>query len=282
MPDDRYTGRVPVTYTLTAPLHHGAGSSGNVAILREQAAVNPETGEEFTSPFVSAASVRRAIRKACADLTLAASGAVPGTLGKPLIDLLFTGGVLTAGETAEVHLERHRRLDEAWPTAGLLGYATVGALWPGALYVDHLLPVCQENMWRAPTHLAGHPHADTPVGALIDDEFGTRGTGTRGDAAAWADGQWQQDPVPFEFQVLKPGTVLFSWFTLAQATRAQAGLLRHVWEQATAAGLWLGGMRARGFGHCTVATGWPDDFPPAAAPDAPDGLLDLLAEVAGR
>lgn len=279
---ERVNAHIPLTFTLTAPLHHGAGSSGNVAMLREQAGVNPETGEEFTTPFVSGVTLRRALRQVSANHTLTSAGVQPGSVGKPLIDLLFNGGALTAGTGSEVMLEQHRKLDVVWPAAGLLGYATVGALWPGTLYVDHLLPVCAENRWRLPAHLAEHPHTQLPAAALVDEDFGTRGIGGMGDAARWAENQWQADPMPFEHQVLKPGAVLFSWFTLTEATPAQAALLRWLWDTATSDGIWLGGMRSRGYGHCQTTALWPDHMPAPAVPTSDETVIAQLREAAGR
>ena len=59
------TTSIDIVATLTSPFHHGAGSSGNTSILRTQDVIQPD-GTAARVPFLSAASVRHALRDALA------------------------------------------------------------------------------------------------------------------------------------------------------------------------------------------------------------------------
>lgn len=88
--------------------------------------------------------------------------------------------------------------------------------------------------------------------------------------------------MPHEFQVLRAGTVLYGTLRLAAATPTQAALLRWAWETITSEGLRLGGQSARGYGRASAQTDWADTMPEPDFPIHTDGLLEMLAEAAGR
>jgi len=247
-------------------------------------------------PWVSGSSLRRAIRHACAELTLTAVAAAPRALTKPVVDLLYSGGALTASPTAQVDLATHRRLDELWAPAGLLGYAGRGQIWSGSLYVDHLNLVCEENGWRLPERLANHPHRALPAAALRDGDFGTRHDVTGTVAGRWLDlDLWEALPedgrtnqMIFDWEVVKAGAVLYGELRLATATVAHAQALRVAWEWMTAAGtMHLGAKRAQGYGLCRVNADW-SAIPPAdadmvtALQQHPVEVMAILTEAAGK
>lgn len=294
----RITATVPLTVTLLSPLHHGAGVSGNTQLLRVQPAIDPTTGREYRSPMVSGPSLRHAIRHALAETTLARLGAEPGSLTKPLVDLLYSGGALTSGNSSSnesssnIDLDTHRRLDQLWPAAGLMGYAGRGQIWAGSLYVDHLLPLCKENLWRTPDRLKDHPMAQRPVASLRDEEFGTRHdvVGTTSDR--WIDKDlWTGDTTTqmiYDWQVVKSGTVWWGTLRLAGATLGHVQALRVAWEWLTASGtLHLGAKRAQGYGLAKVEADWSQL--PELEPDwvgqlheHRDTVMSLLAAAAGN
>lgn len=293
---ERITTTIPITLTSLSPLHHGAGVSGNTQMLRTQPAVNPHTGEEYTCPIVSGNSLRHAIRHACAELTLGAVNATPGSLSKPLVDLLYSGGALTGAGGSNVDLAGHRRLDGLWAPAGLLGYAGRGQIWAGSLYTDILLPICRENTWRMPEQLHSHPLADRPVASLREEDFGTRHDIVGTSADRWLDHDlWigiddtsRSSQMIYDWQVVKAGTVWYGSLRLAAATVDHAQALRVAWEWLNASGtMHLGAKRAQGYGLVKAEADW------SALPDLDanwvgqlaqygDELMALLAEAAGK
>jgi hypothetical protein len=291
----RVTATIPLTVTLLSPLHHGAGNSGNTQLLRTAEIVLPD-GSMAVVPWVSGSSLRHAIRHACAELTLTAVAATPRTLTKPVVDLLYSGGALTSSPTAQVDLATHRRLDELWAPAGLLGYAGRGQIWAGSLYVDHLNLVCEENAWRLPQHLAAHPHRSLPAAALRDEDFGTRHDTAGGDGSRWLDvdlwaavpAEYRTNQMIFDWQVIRAGAVLYGTLRLAAATVAHVQALHVAWQWLTAAGTMnLGAKRAQGYGLCRVDADW-SAIPPAAADmvtalqQHPAEVLASLTEAAGK
>lgn len=307
-PKTRINVTVPITFVSLSPLHHGAGVSGNTQKLRTQPATNPWTGETYNCPIVSGNSLRHAIRDACAELTLGAVDAQPGTLSKPLVDLLYSGGALTGSEGANVDLDRHRQLDHMWPPAGLLGYAGRGQIWAGTLYADFLLPVCTENLWRTPERrittepgqpkvlLRDLPAASEPVSALREEEFGTRhdiigaAPGRWVDHDMWAglDAKERTSQMIYDWEVTRAGTVWYGTLHLAAATIVHAQALRAAWDWLTAHGtIHLGAKRAQGFGLCRPEADWsqlPDPDPSwvAELSDHRDEVMSLLHQAAGK
>jgi len=280
----RITATIPLTLTLLSPLHHGAGTSGNSQLLRTQEVVLPD-GSSAVVPFVSGNSLRHAIRNACAELTLDAVAATPGTLNKQTVDLLYSGGALTSAESAQIDLAAHRRLDATWPPAGLLGYSGRGQIWAGTLYVDHLGLVCAENAWRLPAGVRTHPHAVLPAAALRDEEFGTRHDVMGAPVDRWVDADlWMGTPekdrttqMIYDWQVVKAGATLYGTLRLACATVPHVQALRAAWGWLTAAGtLHLGAKRAQGYGLCRVDADW------SAVPAGDGTLAEMLAANAGE
>lgn len=282
------TQTIPVTLTLLAPLHHGAGTSGNTQLLRTQE-ITLADGTSTVVPFVSGNSVRHAIRAAAAEHLLRTIGAQPGTLPKTVVDLLYTGGALT-GSGSNIDLDTHRRLDQMWPAVGLLGYAGRSHIWAGTLYVDHVHLVCHDNAWRLPAHLANHPHAQVPAAALRDEEFGTRHDIIGTAADRWLDTDvWTGDTnqMIFDWQVVRAGATMWTTLHLAAATLGHVTALAAAWGYLTAAGtMHLGAKRAQGYGLARVEadlTALPEvdlsAYEQSLAAHG-DEILRLLAEVA--
>lgn len=163
---------IALTYTLTAPLHHGAGSSGNTALLRTQEVVQPD-GTSVQVPFVSGNSIRHGLRDALAWHLVNTVGVEDGTLTKAEVDLLWSGGAVTA-TGARTNLELRRQVDGLLASLGLLGFAAQSDIHAGVLRASDLILVAQENAWRLPDELAQSPHAGKRAGAYRSSEFGTR------------------------------------------------------------------------------------------------------------
>lgn len=211
---------IDLTLTLTSPLHHGSGSSGNTSLLRTQDTVLPD-GRQASVPFVSGNSLRHQLRDALAWHTVGTLGVEPGGLTKAAVDLLWSGGAITS-TGSQVDLSMARRVEEVYPALGLLGYAAQSDMVAGTLRVSNLHLVCSENAWRIPARLTGHPHASRPQGMFRGEEFGTRHdvASTPVDRLVQTVGtivQPQTTQMIYELQVLKPGSTLWGELSLTPA-----------------------------------------------------------------
>lgn len=159
---------VNLTIDLTAPFHHGAGTAGNTSLLRTQDVVQPDSTVSRV-PFLSAASVRHALRDALAWHTAHTLNIEPGSLSKGTVDLLWTGGAVSS-TGAKTDLDMMRRVEEHYPALSLLGYAAKSDIITGTLRASDLILVCAENNWRLPEDLRGARRA----AAYRTEEFGTR------------------------------------------------------------------------------------------------------------
>lgn len=168
----RTTGRIDIDAVALEPIHHGAGTSGNTQILRTQDVVLA-SGQLARVPFVSGNSLKHRIREAGARFALEAMGIADGSLTKPVVDLLFSGGALTKSGSA-VDLAKARALGELFPLLPLCGYSAGNAMQPGKLRVDNLHLVCAENEWRLPASAKVLPMAMKSAGSMRGEEFGTR------------------------------------------------------------------------------------------------------------
>lgn len=202
------------TATLLSPMHHGAGSSGNTSILRTQEVLQPD-GATARVPFLSAASVRHALRDRLAWHLADTLGLDAGSLTKGQVDLLWTGGAVT--ETgAQTDLAMARRVEEHLPMLGLFGYAAHSDIVAGTLRATDMILVCQENAWRLPDSLAHTDPAGVRAANYRSEEFGTRhdvASTAVGRLVDIADnllgGSIKTTQMIFDTQVLKAGSVLY-------------------------------------------------------------------------
>jgi hypothetical protein len=219
---------LPLVATLTAPLHHGSGTAGNTALLRTQDIVLPD-GRAASVPFVSGNSVRHTLRAALAWHLVGTLGIEEGSLSKPVVDLLWSGGAITK-TGAETRLDRARRVEELLPFLSLLGFSAGSDMVAGTLSVNHLHLVCAENTWRLPAVLESSPHAAKGAGAYRGEEFGTRhdivGTPVQRYLADVGDVVGSTTQMIYDMQVLKAGAVLAGSLDLTPAaTAAQRAVL---------------------------------------------------------
>lgn len=250
--------KIAYTATLVTPLHHGSGSSGNTSLLRTEDVVAPD-GRMATVPFVSGNSIRHLIRTALAWHAAQHLDFQPGTLPKPLIDLLWSGGsVTTTG--AEVNLELARQVSDIFPMLSLLGYAAQSDMTAGTLEVSNLCLVCEENAWRSPAH----KFASMPAARFRGEEFGTRHDVSGSpvdrfmDTVAGATGTTQ---MIYDLQVLKPGSVMWGelrtrWGATENEERVLAAALTLLAPDGTVG---VGAKTGVGYGSVRV-DGWPAAF----------------------
>lgn len=250
------TPTFPLTVTLTAPLHHGAGSAGNTSLLRTQEIVLPD-GSTARVPFVSANSVRHGLRDALAWHAVRTLQIADGSLAKAVVDLLWSGGAVTT-TGAQTNLEMARRINAIFPALGLLGYAAQSDIISGTLRVSDFVLVCQENAWRLPAGLQEPKKA----AAFRTEEFGTRHDVGRSAVqrfvSAVADATGTQ--MIYDVQAITAGARLYGEVSLTPA--ATAG---HRLALGAALALWapdgkafFGAKSATGYGAAMV-DGLPAD-----------------------
>lgn len=243
------------TATLLSPMHHGAGHSGNTSLLRTQEVVQPD-GTIARVPFLSAASIRHALRDRLAWHLADTIGLDHGSLSKGAADLLWTGGAVTQ-TGAEYDLDLARRVEELAPNLAMFGYAARSNIVTGTLRASDMILVCAENASRLidpPAHLAGqraaafraeefgtrHDQASSPVGRLVEMSDTLMGTKTT--------------QMIFDVQVIKTGAMLAGHVGLtAAATPAHRMVL------GAAIALWapngvahLGAKTATGYGEARI------------------------------
>lgn len=235
----RLSGRIDITATALEPIHHGAGTEGNMQMLRVQDVVLPN-GDPARVPFISGNSIKHMIREAGARFALDAMQVQDGTLTKAVTDLLFSGGALTkVGST--VNLERGRKLESLFPLLSLCGYSAGNVMTQSKVRVDNLHLACTENAWRMPTTLSELPPAAKPAGALRGRGFGTRHESSRRPHVAkmltegeharlqeLADKKDKGDSAQmiYDFQVIKPGAIFWGALHLDDISEMEQAALK--------------------------------------------------------
>lgn len=176
----KHTGKIEIIATALEPIVHGAGNSGNTTLLRTQDWIYIDaTGQAVRCrvPFVSGNSVKHRLRTAAVSYALDAMGVEDGTLSKPEVDLLFSGGHLNKSGAA-IDLTSARKLSELFPPLSLCGYSAGNAMEESKIACHNLHVVCAENANRVPDDLRERPDV-APMLALRAatlrvEEFGTR------------------------------------------------------------------------------------------------------------
>lgn len=247
------------TATLLSPLHHGAGTSGNTSLLRTHEVVQPD-GSIARVPFLSAASVRHALRDRLAWHLADTLGLEPGTRTKAEVDLLWTGGAVTR-TGAEVDLEMARRVETHFPALSMLGYAAQSDIVSGTLRASDLILVCAENAGRLPDGLPAELTRQRAA-AFRGEEFGTRhdqASGPVGRFIAAADdligGKATTTQMIFDVQTIIPGAMLSGHVGLTPAAtdahRMVLGAALALW--APGGIVHLGAKTATGYGEARLS-----------------------------
>lgn len=259
--------RVNLTLTALDPIHHGAGTSGNTALLRTQDVVLPD-GRQVSVPYISGNSIRHALRDALAWHLVRTINVADGDLTVGQVALLWSGGALSE-PGAKLNIDRLRRVGELLPHLTMLGYSASNDIVTSTLRVTHAHLVCAENTWRLPQQLCTHPHAARPAGAYRDEAFGTRHDPTGGptdrllaESGMFGTPAGTPTQMIYDFQVIRAGSILTSTIALEAGTEHHADALATAIAHATPDGIMhLGARRAVGYGRCRADI------------DAPDGAL---------
>lgn len=246
---------LPLLCTLLSPLHHGAGTAGNTALLRTQRICLPD-GSVRAVPMVSGNSLRHRLRDTLAWHLAHTLGLGDGSLTKPQVDLLWSGGALTS--TGQSRLDLTRRAEQLLPHLGLLGYSAGAEIVAGTVNVNMLHLVCAENAWRLPAELGA---GAKPAAAHRGEDFGTRHdvSGSAVDRLIALSGDSGTVQMIYEFQTLMPGARLAgSIDTTAATTPTQWAVLLVALDGAAPRSpdgwrvLSLGAKAASGYGQAAV------------------------------
>jgi hypothetical protein len=239
---------VSIELTATAPIHHGAGTSGNTALMRLQDIVLPD-GTPAKVPFVSGNSIRHKIRAALAWLLVADAGIADGALSKACVDLLWSGGALTQAG-AQTDLVSMRDRHALLPMLPLLGYSHGPDIVTGALRATHVHLWCAENAWR----MADPGVPAVPAADWLAEEFGTRHD-VDGSAVDRIVEDVMLSPTKttqmiYDFQVVLAGSRWTLGLSTEAATPAEDDALAAALVAVTDSGWTLGAKTAQGYGAC--------------------------------
>lgn len=265
------TARIPVTLRALDPIHHGAGTAGNTALVRMQDSVSPD-GERHRTPFVSGNSLRHGIREALAWLIVDTLKVEDHTLPKAVVDLLWSGGALTAtGAQTDLHAitARHALL----PSLPLLGYSLGSDIIRGSLRLSNAHLACPENAWRLPPQVMCDPAARVRAIEWIGEEFGTRHDISGGPVDRLVDEAMfgtTSTQMIYDMQTIQAGSLWHFEVGVDAAVPGEIDALCAALTRLTAGGTWqLGAKRGQGFGRCAVVTSdtsqLTDDVTAAAA-----------------
>ena len=276
------TASVPIVLRALDPIHHGAGTAGNTSLIRMQDFYNEETQEFTRTPIVSGNSIRHGIREALAWLAVDTLKIEDRSLSKAMVDLLWSGGALTAtGAQTDLHAlsERHRLL----PFLPLMGYSYLSDIVRGSLRVSIAHLACAENRWRLPAAVMRDPAAGRRAVEWIGEEFGTRHDVAGGPVDRLLEEAVFGTPstqMIYDMQVVVAGSLWTFSVEVDAAVPASVDALAAALTRVSRGGVWyLGAKRSVGFGRCKVVaadTSQLTDDPPAAAARFVDNLTGCI------
>jgi len=244
------------TLTVLTPLHHGGDEkTGAVTMLRR--IIYIVDGEPMEVPYVEGNAVRGMLRRLIMQDLLDRVGFKPS---KPrLYHTLFSGGVLE-----EVELQESGRLDlklrrdvRTWiPPLSLWGGSIGNQAFAGKMNVGKALPICRElNAYLPQQSLVSFYN-------YLTFTFFTRRAEREMEIAEEekppepqpSDRFKKEEPtvqMKVEVEVFAPGTRLYHWFTLLDATPLEQSCFAHALD------LWrdrpfLGGKSSSGYGEIRI------------------------------
>lgn len=234
----RKSGRLELEARLMEPLHHGAGVSGNTQLIRTQRIYNPTFERIMRLPYISGNSFKHMIRVGATKFALEAMAIEDGSLTKPVVHLLFSGGAL-GKKGSTVKISRARELEKLFPALSMCGYSAANNMPPSKLKVDHFHLVCVENVFRMPSHLQKSSESKKRMAEFRSEEFGTRHEPTRLDYVAQrmlASGELEADQKALSLAAEKVDAGI--------ARKKQAGTAQMLYEFETmvTGSLWWGGL----------------------------------------
>lgn len=301
----RTSGKIELDVTVLDGIHHGAGVSGNTAMLRTQDICDDE-GNLARVPWVSGSSFKHLLRDAGARHAIKTLRLDDGSLPKSVVDLLFSGGHLTKSGSA-VGLGKARELEALFPIL-MLGYSAGNTMRSSRVHIDNFHLVCSENKFRTPKYLQELPHTKKLAGAYKSEEFGTRHEASKapyvsrlleGDARrlledknakAVESGQKQDkgdsSQMIFEFQTIVPNSRMFSTIYFDELNRLEMGALKAALSFACQGGsdeegyhYYLGAKRSSGWGRVAIKMiGHKDVSPSISESEAMEVCMDPQVE----
>lgn len=180
---ERISGKFDLVGRAIEPIHHGSGSVGNTQMLRTQRIYSQTVGKIVKLPFISGNTIKHMIRVGAVKFAVNAMELQDGTLSKPIVHLLFSGGAL-GKKGSTVRIDKARELESLFPVLSLCGYSAANVMPPSKIRTGHVHLVCLENNFRMPSDLLERPESKMRANEFRGEEFGTRHEATRIDHEA--------------------------------------------------------------------------------------------------
>lgn len=273
---------VELAIRLVSPAFHGGDEkTGSEVLFRRMKLYH--RGRLVDVPFISGNALRGVIRRLVFKDLLDRLGYTIGSLR--LYHALFSGGVLeTVDEsTPAIDIELRRRIRSLLPPLSLLGTAIGNQVIEGKLKVMHLLPVCKETIeYHEDWVITRFPdNAARSCYEYLDWVFHTRRAEEKRQSK-----EEQAVQMLYRFEVLVPGTMLYTRIVCSDCTDLELSALAHMLELFKAHGQ-IGGKPATGYGRFKIAEARgldglkPDAYLKHVEDNAKE-IIDLLKDLEAR
>lgn len=239
---------VELAIRLVSPAFHGGDEKTGSEVLFRRLKLW-HRGKLVDVPFISGNAVRGVMRRLVFRDMLDRLGYTISSL--KLYHALFSGGVLETLEesTPAIDIELRKRIRSLIPPLSLLGTAIGNQVIEGKLKVMHMLPVCKETV---------DYHEDWVVTRFVDNAarscyeyldwvFHTR----RAEEKRQAKDE-QAVQMLYRFEVLVPGTILYTRMVCSDCNELELSALAHMLELFKSHGQ-IGGKPATGYGRFRIA-----------------------------
>jgi hypothetical protein len=142
-------------WTLISPLAHGHDhKSGNVTLFRRERRVDPVSGLQYLTPFISGNATRGAWRDKIFSRLLRLIGLKTTEVPKEMIHALLAGGAIESGaDGGTVNVAARRRARAMSPAWDLFAGCIEQQIMAGLLRIHDAVLVCRENAWMLHTLL---------------------------------------------------------------------------------------------------------------------------------
>lgn len=273
----RYSYEFLILVTPTQPLSHGAGTDGNVQILRRTQR-NVCVGGEWLSldvPSVSGSAFKATIREHAVAYYLEALGVADGSMSRDGLRLLLKGGRVSSQGQSVQH-EEVRRLRRIFPPLAVFGFMDGALTAPGVLQSCELVPYTTELREAGFFHGVELPIPPIPDALTTTEVTYYRHdqtaslTGTRylsgpakeatdearvarvGQRARKEERREANESMPHTFEVIPAGTPLLGTLRLTGASDVDLACFALALARWRQHGAHLGGGRGKGHGACHV------------------------------
>lgn len=139
---------------LTSICHNGGERNGVVTQLRREKIVQPNR-KTIEVPVISGNSIRGKLRDIAAQEILTKEDGIKIKVDADSFNLLFSGGSLESTGSAELNIEKVRKLRMDIPILSVLGCSVGNIILPGKVDINKLIPVAKETAHIIPEKYHG-------------------------------------------------------------------------------------------------------------------------------